>query len=67
MTATIHLRYEGTSRTVSANLPIPASDTEVKEAVVSLLEDVDAEKLQTYIVDRSSGGNITVRPQAVYG
>jgi len=67
MTTTIHVRYEGTSRDLQANLPSGADDLEVKQAIAHLLEDINPNIIADYAVDRSAGGAITVRPQAVYG
>ncbi|HUG90753.1 MAG TPA: hypothetical protein VML55_07970 [Planctomycetaceae bacterium] len=65
----LHVRFEGRS------LDIPLSDLdlgpvsldgEIKRAVAGYL-DVPAEKFRHYVVDRHESGNLTVRPEAVFG
>ncbi len=66
---TVHIRYEGRSwDLVAVQLGIyPAStDGEVREAVARFLE-VPVVKLSVYVVERYANGNITLRPQAVFG
>jgi hypothetical protein len=65
----IHIRFEGRSLDVPlSNLdvgPLPG-DGEVKQAVAQYLE-VPASRLRDYVVDRHETGNLTVRPEAVFG
>ncbi len=65
----LHVRFDGRS------LDIPLSDLdvgqlssshEIKQAVANYL-DVPAGKLRHYVVDRHDTGNLTVRPEAVFG
>ena len=67
--AVVHVRFDGRS----LDLPLPdlgvgpgAADAEIKRALARHL-DVAAEKLRDYVVDRHQTGNITVRPEAVFG
>ena len=67
--AVVHVRFDGRS----LDLPLPdlgvgpgAADAEIKRALARQL-DVAAEKLRDYVVDRHQTGNITVRPEAVFG
>ncbi len=65
----VHVRYEGRSWDVpAAELGIypDGSDAEVREAVARFLE-VPVAKLAYYVVERYPNGNITLRPQAVFG
>lgn len=65
----LHVRFQGQSRDLRlAELdlgPLP-SDQEVKQALARRL-DVSVEKLRDYVVDRNPSGNLTVRPEAVFG
>lgn len=65
----IHIRYEGRSLTVKENdLRVQAgfNDVAIKEAIARYLQ-VNADKLQFYVVDRTPNGDLIVRPEAVYG
>ena len=65
----LHIRFEGRSFDVPlAELDIGtlSSDEEIKRALAGYLA-VDLAKLQYYMVDRHETGNLTVRPQAVFG
>ena len=67
--AVLHVRFDGRSLDVPlSDLDIgPASaDPEIKRALARHLE-VPAEKLRDYVVDRHETGNLTVRPEAVFG
>jgi hypothetical protein len=67
--AVMHVRFDGRSLDVPlSGLDIgPASaDPEIKRALARHLE-VPAEKLRDYVVDRHQNGNMTVRPEAVFG
>ena len=46
--------------------PTMAAKFEVKRALARHLE-VPEEKLRDYVVDRHETGNLTVRPEAVFG
>lgn len=65
----IHIRFEGRSIDVpQSDLDVgPASsDNEVKRALAGYLE-MPEHKLRDYVVDRHETGNMTVRPEAVFG
>ena len=65
----LHIRFDGKS----ADIPLGdldvgrvSSDGDVKVAVARYL-DVPVEKFRHYVVDRHETGNLTVRPEAVFG
>lgn len=66
----VHIRFNGTSHdTDFADLDLSemSSDDVVREAVARYL-DAPVRKLQNFSVDRNEEtGDITVRPQAVFG
>lgn len=68
--ATVHVRYDGESLDIAftqLDIGERSSDTEVKAAVSNYL-NAPATKLNAYVVDRNtSTGDITIRPQAVFG
>jgi len=66
---TLHIRFEGRSFDVPlADLDIGtmSSDADVKRALAGYL-NVPQAKFADYVVDRHETGNLTVRPQAVFG
>jgi hypothetical protein len=67
--AVVHVRFDGRSVDVPLNdLDVgPGSvDVDVKRALARHLE-VPEGKLRDYVVDRHETGNLTVRPEAVFG
>lgn len=65
----VHVRFEGMSldvREEDLRLSVGMKDTEIRQRIARHLE-VDANRLRTYVVDRTSTGNLIVRPEAVYG
>ena len=65
----VHVRFEGRSQDITfgaLGLSDPNSNTEVRRALARYL-DVPANKLADYVVQRHANGNITVRPEAVFG
>jgi hypothetical protein len=67
--AVIHIRFEGRSHDIpQAELDVgPASsDGDIKRALARRLEVPEA-KLGDYVIDRHETGNMTVRPEAVFG
>ena len=65
----VHVRFEGRSLDVpQADLDVGAasSDNDVKRALARYLEVPEA-KLRDYVIDRHETGNLTVRPEAVFG
>jgi len=67
--AVAHVRFEGRSLDLPLSTlavgPHP-SDHELKQAVARAL-DVPVVRLHQYVVDRHETGNLTVRPEAVFG
>ena len=66
----LHVRYKGESR----DLPIAElncenidSDKEVKNAVAAFLDLGDQHDLGDYVLVRHQNGNMTLRPEAVFG
>jgi hypothetical protein len=67
--AVVHVRFDGRSLDIAlADLDAgpQSADLEIKRALARHLE-VPVEKLRDYVVDRHQTGNITVRPEAVFG
>jgi hypothetical protein len=67
--AVLHVRFDGRSIDIPlSGLDIgPASaDVEIKRSLARHLA-VPVEKLRDYVVDRHQTGNLTVRPEAVFG
>lgn len=65
----LHIRFEGRSFDVPlGDLDVGAfsSDAEIKRALAGYLDVAEA-KFRDYVVDRHETGNLTVRPQAVFG
>lgn len=67
--STVHLRFDGRSVDMSfQDLDIGdlSSDNDVKDAVASHLQ-VPVTKLVNYSVSKAETGDITLRPNAVFG
>jgi len=67
--AVMHVRFAGRSVDVPLSaLDIAAgfSDEQIKRAVAGYLE-VAPTRLNDYVVDRHANGNLTIRPEAVFG
>ena len=67
--AVVHIRFDGRSRDIPlAQLDIGemSSDGEIKRALARHLEVPEA-RLRDYVIDRHETGNLTVRPEAVFG
>ena len=65
----LHVRFEGRSLDVAlAVLDVGAlsTDQEIRVAVARYLE-VPERRLAPYVIERHANGNITVRPEAVFG
>ncbi len=65
----VHIRFEGQSWSIPcATLDVGSrsSDQEVRWALAHYLE-IPVRKLAHYVVERHTNGNITVRPEAVFG
>jgi hypothetical protein len=67
--AVVHIRFEGRSLDVpqsDLDVGLASSDADVKRALARHLEVPEA-RLRDYVVDRHETGNLTVRPEAVFG
>jgi hypothetical protein len=67
--AVIHVRFAGRSfdlRLGRYGLQNGSSDQQVKQRVAEHLE-VPPHRLADYVIDRHVNGNLTLRPQAVFG
>jgi hypothetical protein len=65
----VHIRFDGRSLDLpQSDLDVGAasSDNEIKRALARYLEVPEA-KLRDYVIDRHDTGNMTVRPEAVFG
>jgi hypothetical protein len=65
----VHIRFEGRSLDILfSDLDIGqfSTDEQIKQALAGYL-DVPVEKFRHYVIDRHETGNLTVRPQAVFG
>ena len=65
----VHIRFQGQSYRLEANaldIGSLSSDNEVKQALARHFE-VPVTKFAAYVVERHDNGNITVRPEAVFG
>lgn len=67
--AVLHVRFEGRSLDLRLTELVETegfSDVEIKAALARRLE-VSPRRFDDYVVDRHPSGNLTVRPQAVFG
>jgi hypothetical protein len=67
--AVLHVRFEGHSRDVALSeldVGLHSSDGAIKQALARHLGVAEA-KLRDYVIDRHQTGNLTVRPEAVFG
>ena len=65
----LHVRFEGRSfdiRFEDLDVGSISSDTDIKRALSEYL-NVTEVKFRHYVVDRHATGNMTVRPEAVFG
>lgn len=65
----LHIRFDGRSADVPlGDLDVcrASGDGDIKLAVARYL-DVPTEKFRHYVVDRHETGNLTIRPEAVFG
>lgn len=68
-TAVVHIRFEGRSLDIplgDLDIGTVSADSDIKQAVAAYLE-VPVGKFQNYVVDRHETGNLTIRPEAVFG
>ncbi len=64
-----HVRYNGRSVDVplaALEVPLGAGDVQIKVALANWL-NVPARSFNGYVLDRHPNGNVTLRPQAVFG
>ncbi len=65
----VHIRFQGKSwdiPTTELDVGGLSSDDQVRAAVASYL-GVSARDLRFYVIERHANGNLTVRPEAVFG
>ena len=65
----LHIRFEGRSYDVplsDLDLGPLSTDDDVRTALANYL-DVSARSFRSYVVERHANGNMTVRPEAVFG
>jgi len=65
----LHIRFSGRSFDIplaDLDVGVLSTDADVKRALASYL-DVPEAKFRDYVVDRHETGNLTVRPEAVFG
>ena len=65
----VHVRFEGTSWDLAfgvLDVGDLSSDRDVRQALASYF-DVPARRFAPYVVERHANGNMTVRPEAVFG
>ncbi len=65
----VHIRFEGRSLDIpqgDLDVGSASSDNEIKRALARHLEVPEA-RLRDYVIDRHDTGNLTVRPEAVFG
>lgn len=65
----LHIRFEGRSFDVplsDLDVGVASQDVDVKRALAGYL-NVPETKFRDYVVDRHETGNLTVRPEAVFG
>ena len=65
----LHIRYEGRSVDIplsELDIGTGSSDNDEKRAVAIYL-DIEVEKFNHYVIDRHDTGNLTLRPEAVFG
>jgi 3-deoxy-D-arabino-heptulosonate 7-phosphate (DAHP) synthase len=65
----LHVRFAGRSfdvRLSTLDIGILSDDDQIKRALASHL-DVPVGKFADYTIDRHANGNLTLRPEAVFG
>jgi hypothetical protein len=65
----LHIRFDGRSFDIplsDLDVGLMSSDADVKRALAGYLNVPEA-KFRDYTVDRHDTGNLTVRPEAVFG
>jgi hypothetical protein len=67
--AMLHIRYGGRSYDVplqAMDIGPASSDDQIRRAVAAYLEEPQS-KLRLFVVERHDNGNMTIRPEAVFG
>lgn len=67
--AVAHIRFDGRSRDIplsELDVGVHSADGDIKRVLAQCLE-VPVARLNDYVVDRHENGNLTVRPEAVFG
>ncbi len=67
--AVLHIRFEGRSFDIplgDLDVGTQSNDADIKRALSTYLE-VPISKFAHYVVDRHSTGNLTIRPEAIFG
>ncbi len=67
--AVLHIRYGGRSYDVplqDLDIGSASSDDQVRSAVAEYLQEPQS-KLRLFVVERHDNGNVTIRPEAVFG
>jgi hypothetical protein len=65
----IHVRFDGRSLDIplgDLDVPPASPNERIKRALADYL-DVPADQLRYYVLDRHETGNLTMRPEAVFG
>ena len=65
----VHIRFDGRSWDIplrTLDIGEASSDAEVREALARYL-DVSVRKLASYVIEHHTSGDMTVRPEAVFG
>ena len=65
----LHIRYGGRSYDVplhDLDIGPASSDDQIRRAVAAYLEE-PLSKLRPFVVERHDNGNVTIRPEAVFG
>ena len=66
---TMHVRFEGRSFDLplsDLDVGVSSTDQDVKRELAGYL-NVRVQQLQDYVIDRHQTGNVTVRPEAIFG
>ena len=65
----VHVRFQGQSWTLAwtvLNLREPVTPKDVRQALARYF-DVAVRQFEPYVIEQHANGNITVRPEAVFG
>jgi len=65
----VHVRFEGQSWDIAfgvLDIGDRSSDQDVRQALARYF-DVPVRRFASYVVERHANGNITIRPEAVFG